>query len=289
MTGHGLASAERASLRVDVELRAVNHRFLDLKVRAGAAGAAVEERVAAAIRERLARGAVTASVRARGGAAARGIEIDWDAAARVYAELERLAQATTGGAVPLELVCAQPGVISAAEPDAEDGDLAACAEEAAARAAEALVAAREREGEALAADLAARTGRMTELVDRVAGLAEAAPADAARALEERIGALLKASQVEVDSARVAQEAAATADRIDVTEELVRARAHLDQARELIRPPSRPVGRRLDFLAQEIGREINTIGSKSQSAEIGATVVDLKAELEKLREQVQNVE
>jgi uncharacterized protein (TIGR00255 family) len=117
-------------------------------------------------------------------------------------------------------------------------------------------------------------------------LAGGVPQQLARRLVDRVKRLL--DEVGVDEARIAQEVALLADRADVTEELVRLASHLDQARSLIEGPG-AVGRRLDFLVQEIGRELNTIGAKSTTAEIGSAVVDAKATLEKVREQVQNVE
>jgi uncharacterized protein (TIGR00255 family) len=134
----------------------------------------------------------------------------------------------------------------------------------------------------------ARLDRIGELAGTVRGLAARAPEDARDRLRERLGRLLKDSGVQIDEARLAQEVAVLADRQDVTEELVRITSHLDQFRKLM-ASSKAVGRRLDFLVQELGREINTVGSKSQSAEIAALVVEAKAELEKIREQVQNVE
>jgi uncharacterized protein (TIGR00255 family) len=289
MTGYGRGAAARDGVRVEVELRAVNHRFLDLKLRAGGVDAAVEERIGTMIRQRLGRGAVTATVRAGRGAGASGITVDLELGKRVYAELESLVRALGGhGGVPLELVCAQPGVLCPAEPTASDELLAACAGEAVAAALDQLVAMREAEGAALARDAAGRIDRLAELVDVLQSLAANAPADAARRLEERIDRLLQASRVAVDETRLAQEVAFLADRLDVTEEIVRAHSHLAQLRDHL-DAAEPVGRKLDFLVQELGREINTIASKSQSAEIAAAVVEAKAELEKLREQVQNVE
>lgn len=289
MTGYGQGAAARDGMRVEVELRSVNHRFLDIKLRTGGMDAAYEDRVASQIRARLGRGAVTANVRARGRAGQAGIAVDVEVGERVFAELGRLARALGHDhSVPLELVCAQPGVMVPAEPPRGDESLAACAEEATSHALDALVAMREAEGEALERDAAARIDRIAQIVGELEGQAGAAPSEAARRLEERVERLLEASRVQVDGARLAQEVAYVADRLDVTEELVRARSHIDQLRQALRA-SEPVGRRLDFLVQELGREINTVSSKSQSSAIAANVVEVKAELEKLREQVQNIE
>jgi uncharacterized protein (TIGR00255 family) len=149
-----------------------------------------------------------------------------------------------------------------------------------------LATMRRTEGAALAAELRAR---LDELVVTRAALAVAAgelPGQLARRLLERVKRLTE--EVGVDPARLAQEVAILADRADITEELVRLVSHLDQARALI-DGTGPVGRRLDFLIQEIGRELNTVGAKSTTAEITTAIVGAKATLEKIREQVQNVE
>jgi len=153
---------------------------------------------------------------------------------------------------------------------------------------DALDAERRREGEALREEILARAGRMRGLVEEVRRLAADLPRGAHGKLLERLEVLLKA--VPVDPARVAQEAAFLADRCDVTEELVRLSAHIEQtARLLGEPDEEPVGKRLDFLLQEIHRETNTINSKSQDLEISRQALALKSEAEKIREQIQNLE
>lgn len=290
MTGYGQAAAERDGRRAVVEIRAVNHRFLDLKVRGPSLDPAVEEAVTSAIRKRIERGSITAGLRVelRGGAAA--VRVDQEVARRVHAELSGL-RAALGIEEPvsLALVCAQPGVLVPQE-DATDAEaLVACVREATEQALDALVGMREAEGTALAQDMGARLGRLAALADEIAGRAATAPEEARRRLEERLARLLQGSRVEVDEVRLAQEVALLADRLDVTEELVRLRSHLEQASQIMAESQGGVGRRLDFLVQELGREINTIGAKSQSAEIARAVVAAKAELEKVREQVQNIE
>jgi len=144
------------------------------------------------------------------------------------------------------------------------------------------------EGTALAADLGARFDDLVALRLQLAGLAAGVPAQVTKRLQERLARLLEGQDLAIDPARVAQEVAILADRADITEELVRLASHLDQTRALV-AGSGSVGRRLDFLVQEIGRELNTIGSKSTVTEISAAIVEGKAVLEKDREQIQNVE
>ncbi len=188
----------------------------------------------------------------------------------------------------LALLAAQPGVLSPVEIPADpEGTLAALLP-AVETALDELVAMRRQEGATLAVDLGARLERIATLATEVEALTRVAPTDHQARLRERIDRLLAGSGVTVDDARIASEVAFFADRTDITEELVRLRSHFAQMRGLFAQDV-PVGRRLDFLLQELGREINTIGSKSPSAEIALRVVEAKAELEKIREQAQNVE
>jgi uncharacterized protein (TIGR00255 family) len=145
---------------------------------------------------------------------------------------------------------------------------------------------RAREGAALLTDLEARRRTIADLVDQVAAKSPQAAADTALRLRERIAQLT--GENGCDESRLAQEIALMADRSDITEELVRFRSHLVQF-DVILQLAEPVGRKLDFLMQEFNREANTIGSKANDAEIARLVVELKAELEKIREQVQNIE
>jgi uncharacterized protein (TIGR00255 family) len=294
MTGYGRGAAERGGRRATVEIRAVNHRFLDIKLRGAAVDGGTEEQLASRIRDAIDRGAITATIHLerRGPSAVR---YDADAARAAHAALTALA-AQLGTAPPdLALVVAQPGVIQAGV----DDDGAAVTEAVVAAADDALaalVAMRATEGAALARDL---DTRLAALASHVAGIAErsaAQPIEARRRLDERLRRLLEGGDParEIDPARVAQEIAILADKLDVTEELVRAQSHLAQMRGLVGAPSKQgdkggIGRRLDFLVQELGRELNTMGAKSAAPEIIDLVVRSKAELEKVREQVQNVE
>ena len=288
MTGHGRGSAEAGGRKFSVEARAVNHRFLDLKLRAGGIDARAEDAVTQAVRKRIERGAVTLTIRDEGGGGRHALRVDVDAARHAHAVLEGLRQALGyADPVPLELLLAQPGVMGGAEAETADESLPALLAALDGALGE-LVAMRRREGAVLAADLQARIEHIAVLAEAIAGHAAAVPAELRRRLEERLNKLLAERGTVVDEARLAAEVALYADRSDVTEELVRLRAHLDSLRAAIAEDA-PVGRRLDFLVQEVGRELNTIGSKSQLVEITRRVVDAKSELEKIREQVQNVE
>jgi uncharacterized protein (TIGR00255 family) len=276
-----------------VDIRAVNHRFFDLKIRGAHVGPASEDAIARILRGTgIERGAITVSIHVTRPTTA--AHLDHDAARATYAALAALAAELAMPRPDLALVLAQPGVVHAAptadahaaDPDADADAIAAATTAAAA----ALGTMRAAEGAALAADLAAQLAELAAARTRLAELAAAVPAQLQRRLADRLARLLAdAGPTPVDPARLAHEVALLADRADVAEELVRLTSHLDQAGTLIAEPRAAVGRRLDFLVQEIGRELNTIGSKSALAEITTVVVDAKAALERLREQVQNVE
>jgi uncharacterized protein (TIGR00255 family) len=295
MTGYGRGVAERDGRRVVVEIRSVNHRFMDVKLRGASLDAALEEKVTARVRERVTRGSVTIAVRVDGGGGGATMRVDHEAARRVHAELRQLALALEiEPRIPLELICAQPGVLVSVEAERSssagpDDLLTECVTEAVDRALEDLRAMRDAEGQALSRDLGRRFEALRGLGGEIERLAGSAPDDAERRLRDRLSRLLATSKVAVDEARLAQEVAVLADRMDVTEELVRVASHIAQLGELLGQSGQAIGRRLDFLVQELGREFNTVASKSQSAEIARLVVEAKAELEKVREQVQNVE
>jgi len=299
MTGYGRGVASHDDVRATVDVRAVNHRFVDLKLRGTPLSAALEDAIATRVRRKIERGSVVVSVKLVRGNAPAGVRIDGDAAARVHRMLVELAARLAIPGPDLALVLAQPGVVTTGELDDQLDDAGAGGGPAAGPAATlaALDAAlgqalgqldemRLAEGATLAAELHARVDELVATRTQIAVLAAGVPQLLARRLSDRVKRL--AEEVGVDQARIAQEIALYADRADVTEELVRLASHLDQARALIDSPG-AVGRRLDFLVQEIGRELNTIGAKSTTAEITTAIVGAKAALEKVREQVQNVE
>ena len=292
MTGFGRGVSELARTRATVDIRSVNHRFLDLKLRGGPLAPALEEAISSRVRGGVERGSVTVSVHlVRTAGAPR---INFQAAGAAHVALAELARTLGMPGPDLALVLAQPGVVALAEEEHESPDAAVLAATDAALAQ--LAAMREAEGKALAQELSERLAELGRIREQIATLARDVPQAVHKKLSDRIKKLIgdeaadKASDAAgwLDPQRLAQEVALLADRADVTEELVRLASHVDQARALI-AGNAAAGRRLDFLAQEIGRELNTIGSKSASAEITAAVVEAKAVLEKLREQVQNVE
>jgi len=290
MTGFGAGSSDLpGGWRLVVELRAVNHRFLDVRVRAPAdqpdLGALVEDLV----RKSLGRGRVESAVRLEGWNAP-PVTLDVARAKAAFTALEALRdELAPGEPVPLSLLAAVPDLFASHRPRVDPDALRSAAGEAFAAAAAALQEMRAQEGASLARDLGDRLARVEALVSALQAEADQV-VDAWHArLRERVARLLDGSDVPVDEARLAQELATLAERSDVAEELTRLASHCAQFRQAMdQGGAAPVGRRLDFLLQEMNREANTIGSKSVEARLAHRVVDLKAELERLREQVQNV-
>jgi len=288
MTGFGTGRARAGEEEISVEVRAVNHKHLEVKVRIPRELSALEPLVLRAVRARCARGAVDVAVRRSAGTASGAVPTVDAAMARGWREaLRNVARAVELPDVPTAAQIAnQPGVVRMEEPVTDLAVAEAAMDRALADALEGLVTMREREGRALEADLSARLTRVATLTAEVAALAPKM-AEAYRArLQERMAELLKGAPV--DEARLVQEVALFAERTDVAEEATRLQAHLEAFRGFL-AASEPAGRRMDFLVQEMHREVNTTGSKSQSTEVSTRIVELKAELERIREQVQNVE
>ncbi len=288
MTGFGRGVARGAVGEVTVELRAVNHRFLDVVPRLPREVLAWESQVVGAIKARLARGRVEAHVRVVPGSGAGGVQAD---AARYQALVATMASLSGLGADDpglRRLALEQPGVLRVDDPtiDVEDAGWMQAVTTATAEALEALVAMRRREGEALRVVM---LELVTSLAGQVEALAAHMPGLRARATERRASRLAELLDgAAVDPVRLAQEVALLVDKADIAEEIDRLASHLDQLREALSTQG-AVGRRVEFLLQEAHREVNTIGSKAAEAVVQGHVVELKTLLERLREQAANVE
>ncbi len=289
MTGFGAARAEQAGETISVELRSVNGKFCDVKPRLPRELAALETELSKTVKARIHRGVVDVSVRRESGPTARGVQPRVDLPlARAYAKALRDMKSELGlsGDLSLSELAQLDGVLTLAELPADLTAATAALQTALASALEALELMRAHEGAALAKDLAGRLDSVERSVAAVRTLAPAAVESYRERLAVRVAELSRGMPLE--PARLAQEVALFADRSDVAEELTRFASHLEQLRALLGGDA-PAGRRLEFLLQEVNREVNTIGSKSQHAAIAAHVVEMKAELERLREQVANVE
>jgi uncharacterized protein (TIGR00255 family) len=290
MTGFGRAELSGEGATVTVEARSVNHRHLDVAFRMPRTLVALELAARRLVQARLERGRVDVSLtltRAPGGTTSR-VTIDDDVAREYVARARELGRRLgLGGEVTLAWLLERPGV--ARLEDAEAGDVSAplaLVADALGKALDELVARREAEGERLAVELRTRLTELTATIETMAARAPAAVTRRETRLRERLQSLLGGTPV--DPARIATEAAVWADRMDVTEELARLRAHLGEFTALLEKGG-PVGRPLDFLVQELNREINTVGAKADDLELSQAVLAAKGALEKIREQVQNLE
>jgi uncharacterized protein (TIGR00255 family) len=293
MTGFASATHEAESATTSVTVKTVNHRFLDVQLRVPSTLAAAENALRTQIQQRLARGRVEVTVAVQSRRATTPIvELDEAFATRVGAATDRARElgVVNGALAPGDLLRFPQALAvreaPVASPEDEAAQLRRGAETALAAALEALDAMRRREGELLRADLDARRSTLAVAIERVADAAAQGQEVLRGRLHDRIGAL--GSGLTLDPAAVAQEVVRFVARSDISEELVRFRAHLVHWSELT-GGLEPCGRKLDFLLQEMNREVNTIGSKSEGLQVSPIIVDMKAELERMREQVQNVE
>lgn len=284
MTGFGAGGAALADARLTVEIRSVNHRYLDVHVHVPAELPELAPHVESLARDRLGRGRFEVGVRVEAGGLA-AMTLDRARARSVYAELVALRDELAPAAdVPLSLLANVPELFVPAI--GHDGDaLRASATEAFGLARDALDAMRVREGATLRTDLVGRLVTVRRIMTTVVARTPAVVESYRRRLAERAKQLREG--LDLDTGRLEQEVALFADRCDVAEELTRLEAHAGHFEELL--AEEVVGRRLDFLLQEMAREVNTVGAKSQDVAIAHAVVELKAEIERMREQVQNVE
>ena len=286
MTGYGAGTAETADYRVVVEMKAVNQRFLEITPHMPRAFGAWEGDLRELIRTRVARGKLDVYVSFEDRSEKRyAVHVNEGLARAYYAALGRVAHAVDAPLSDgMRMTAAYEGVITISE----DADLSGARTvflDAAARALDALDVMRLAEGAHIVRDFEKRLARLEEQREEVKRHAPQIVADYRAHLTE---VLAEFRTVTPDETRIMQEAALYADRVNVTEELVRLASHFAQFRTIL-AEEEPVGRRLDFLLQEINRETNTIGSKVNSAAIQQVVVAMKNEVEKLREQVQNLE
>lgn len=289
MTGFGIGEVPLGQGRVLAEIRSVNQRFLDIRTRLPREMAELSLFSEQVVRERLRRGRIELVVRTEGPVMT-AATLDVARARSVFQQLAALRDELAPNAeLPLSLLAAVPDLFSPpAGPElAEIRDVVRRAIEASIVAMEAMCRA---EGDALLNDLTARCEALRRLLDEVATHAIASREIAQRRLHERLERLLAATDVALDHGRLELEIALLVDKSDFSEEATRLRSHLEQLeRVLSSGTTEPVGRRLDFLLQEMVRETNTLGAKAQDAAISQLVIGMKVELERLREQVQNVE
>jgi uncharacterized protein (TIGR00255 family) len=292
MTGFGRASFAVEGAGFDLEIRSVNHRYLDVRLRLPRLLAGFEAEVRTRVQSRFDRGKVDVVVQQPATAApAPRLELDFEVAGRYLEAAEALRQRyAVEGRLDVDELLALPGVARLGEAEFSDADLGRellASLDAALAAADAM---RRSEGEALEREVLGRLARVEALGDQVSERSGLIQEQVRERLRKRSEKLARETGL-MDEARLYQELVIAADRLDVTEELVRLKSHIEQFRAALAgaDAGAPVGRRLDFLLQELGREVNTVGSKGADAPVAHLVVELKTELERIREQVQNVE
>jgi uncharacterized protein (TIGR00255 family) len=290
MTGFGRAETVGDAATVTVEARSVNHRHLDIALRLPRAMSACELDARRTIQSRVERGRIEVAVQLQPapGQSAQQIRVDVGLAAQYVTHARELGRAVgLGEDVTLAWVLERPGVVRVEDADAPAESVAwPTLADALGRALDALVASRRVEGDALGAELAAQHAALRAQVDVIEARTPAALARYQTRLRERIAALL--GDAAIDEGRVLAEVALWADKTDVREELTRLRAHLEQLARLL-DAGGSVGRPLDFLIQELNREVNTIASKADDLELSQAALAAKGIIEKMREQAQNLE
>ncbi len=289
MTGYGHGDAAQRGFKFTVELNSVNRRQSDVSINLPRELVELEPRIRDEINAELSRGRVNVVIAYHRSAGNAGDHVALDEGlAQAYLRAIRKLQKTTGlnGSVTLDTVLRAPGVLTLAEPTIDAESVWPCVRQALRKALAQLVRMRKQEGRFLARDL---SQRLDLLKQGVARIRKQAPATVRHYREQLLARVAEAGlEVAGDDDRLMKEVVMFADRCDISEELTRLDSHLVQFRDHLKSTD-PIGRTLDFLAQEMNRELNTVGSKANAAQVSQLVVSLKAELEKIREQVQNIE
>jgi len=291
MTGYGRGEALTDGLRLAAEVRSVNHRFCEVSTRLPRAFSAFEGEARKIVQDHVSRGKLTLVVawEGEGESAEPGASLALDErAAERYVELLRRAQSKYGlpGEIDLRTFAALPNVFTWEEPGRSSDFYLGLLRDVVEKATRDLLKMKETEGEALKRDLASRVGLVRSRVARIRERAPERVRESHDRMKERVRSLL--GEIEIPEDRLLMEIALLSDRLDCTEECVRLETHCDHFLKFLDEEAAP-GRKLNFLLQEMNREINTIGSKSNDVAIVEQVVEIKEELERIREQVQNIE
>ncbi|MCL0077530.1 YicC family protein [Peptococcaceae bacterium] len=287
MTGYGRGEAQKDGYCFVIEMRSVNHRFCEVMVK-GRVPLSIEEKIKAMIKERIKRGRVDVriSVETTGQALIEQIKVDKDLAMAYYKELMKLKEVLQIDGITIRDIVSLLGVLETKGNVDELENYWEVIKEAADNALEQLLYMRSVEGAVLADDIKMRMENIRKMNDEIAKRSTEVINDYRNRLKQRVNELV--NDVLIDEGRLELEVVFFAEKSNITEEIVRLNSHIDQAYRCFNTEE-PVGRRLDFLLQEMNREVNTIASKAADCKISEIAVNIKSELEKIREQVQNVE
>ena len=287
MTGYGRGEAQLNDLSFSIEIKAVNHRYGDINVKSPRLLAPLEGDIKKQVAAVLKRGKIDLYISQNHTAQLTSKPVVDELMAKAYIDAFRDLQRISGlsGEISLELLAAQKDILVVEEVAFAEDELWSCLSLAIDDALVSIQKMRQKEGAATQVDIEERLTLLAQSLVVIEGSAAKVPIEWQKKLQERLARLQENSG---DPQRVAQEIAIFADRCDISEEIIRFKSHLDQFHHLLQQQE-PVGRQLDFLVQELNRESNTMGSKSNDATLTRHVVALKSELEKIREQVQNIE
>ena len=293
MTGYGRGEYQDDVKNITVEIKAVNHRYCDIYVKMPRRYSFAEEKIKAVVKNGLSRGKIEVGVTVDNfGTSDTDIRLDAALAKRYYEVLNELSNTLELGSaedqISLGLVAKMPDVIKGVAAEEDEEAMLAALLNATNKAVASITEMRETEGQKLVADIAMRADLIADIRSRIEERAPQLEKEYAAKFKTRIEELLDGA-AEVPADRIALEAAIFADKANITEELVRLDSHINQLREFLKGGDESIGKKIDFLIQEMNREANTIGSKSNDTEITSMMLELKAEIEKIREQVQNIE
>ena len=289
MTGYAGSDISTDKLTLTIEIRGYNSRHLDIALKISSRYAMLEEKIKKAVSERVARGRVEIKLSIQETIENTNLFRVNESMALAYHDALVKLKATCGinEDISLALLCAKNGIIETAEPGINPDDIWPVLEENFQKALTEFDAMKKNEGAALAKDLSDRLDFIENAIHTIETKTDGLLTIYQEKLKTRIAALT-IGIIDIDPVRIAQEAAFIVDRSDISEEIVRAVSHLNQFRQLMASPD-PAGRSLNFLLQEFNREFNTMGSKAGDTEVAHIIVAVKTELEKIREQIQNVE
>ena len=290
MTGYGRATAENTLCSITIEMKSINNRYLDIYVRMPRQIMRLEEKVKDMIKQEIQRGKLDVFVTL---ILKDGVDKKLTLNRRLAEEYITIARevenrfSLSGGIRTMDLL-KFPDVIAVAENEFDEQEILELLNTATRQAVSEMVEMRKKEGQALSKDISARCKILSENILHIESFADTLEEEYQEKLMEKMTVLLQKMSQNIDEQRIIQEAAILADRSSITEEIIRFKSHIAQLLDSLEK-SEPIGRKLDFIIQEMNREVNTIGSKSDKIDILDKVVVLKSELEKIREQVQNIE